>query len=110
MVVAFIAALLKLIALFPATGVMPIDCECDQDYCHVCESAWINHCAEAGAMNGSHDYVYCMCFDCYHEECVTEFTREFDAIFAAVEFKVSKNGRSMVKGIHATSFKFAKKG
>lgn len=45
-----------------------------------------------------------------HAEAFEIYADRFDAIFAGTEFKVSKNGRSMVKGIHATSFKFAKKG
>jgi hypothetical protein len=39
-----------------------------------------------------------------------EYEDEFTAIFNAIEFKVAKNGRSMVKGIHDKGFKFAKKG
>lgn len=45
----------------------------------------------------------------YWHEAFEEYEDEFTAIFNATEFKVSKNGRSMVKGIHAKSFKFAAK-
>lgn len=48
-------------------------------------------------------------WELYHFEAELEYMREFDAIFDAIEFKVAKNGRSMVKGIHAKSFKFAAK-
>ncbi|HEY9259901.1 hypothetical protein [Chitinophaga sp.] len=56
------------------------------------------------------DASECMCDECYSEDCFTEALVEFDAIFNAVEFKRAKNGRSMVKGIHSSSFKFVKKG
>lgn len=46
----------------------------------------------------------------YNEDARCEYAAEFDAIFNAIEYKVAKNGRSMVKGIHSTGFKFAKKG
>lgn len=35
---------------------------------------------------------------------------EFDAMFDAIEFKVSKNGRSMVRRPGDKSFRFVKKG
>lgn len=52
----------------------------------------------------------CACDDCYWTECFIEAAEEFDALFNATEFKVAKNGRSMVKGANSNTFKFAKKG
>lgn len=45
-------------------------------------------------------------WDMYHAEAFQEYALEFDAIFDMIEFKVAKNGRSMVKGAYSTSFKF----
>lgn len=46
----------------------------------------------------------------FHLDATLEYMDEFDRLFDAVEFKVSKNGRSMVKSANGGSFKFAKKG
>lgn len=46
----------------------------------------------------------------FHEDAMSEYMDMFDGIFNAVEYKRAKNGRSMVKGAYATSFKFAPKG
>lgn len=46
----------------------------------------------------------------FHEEAVNEYMSIFNAIYGEVEYKVSKNGRSMVKGAYSNSFKFAPKG
>lgn len=44
-----------------------------------------------------------------HAEYVAEYSAEFDEIFAAVEFKRAKNGRSMTKSTNGGGFKFAPK-
>lgn len=46
----------------------------------------------------------------FHEDAMSEYMSIFNDIFNAVEYKRAKNGRSMVKGAYATSFKFAPKG
>ncbi|MFF5977061.1 hypothetical protein ACFY7C_36775 [Streptomyces sp. NPDC012769] len=45
-------------------------------------------------------------WDLYHAEAYEEYASEFDAIFNAIEYKRSKNNRSMVKSIHSKSYKF----
>jgi hypothetical protein len=45
----------------------------------------------------------------FHAIAVQEYTDEFTAIFAALEFKRSKNGRSMIRRPGDKSFKFVAK-
>lgn len=46
-------------------------------------------------------------WDAFHADAMREYADEFTALFNATEFKVAKNGRSMVKSANARSFKFA---
>jgi hypothetical protein len=74
------------------------ECLCTNDECDMCATPnW-----EYTLSDEAWDMAW-------ENEKYDEALNEFDAIFAAVEFKVAKNGRSMVKGIHAKSFKFAAK-
>lgn len=64
----------------------------------------------------AHDYAedgvfdYCLCDECCHAVAYAEYADEFTALFNAMEFKVSKNGRSMVRRPGEKSFRFVKKG
>lgn len=49
-------------------------------------------------------------WELYHAEAKQEYADEFTALFNAMEYKVSKNGRSMVKRPGDKSFKFVAKG
>ncbi|MFG2268090.1 hypothetical protein [Streptomyces sp. NPDC048720] len=87
-----------LVALFPAKSETPV----------VTIPPMPNYAPEIKAVDVPACTAECDCHECYWLEVAYEFSDAFTAHFNAIEFKRSKNGRSMVRRPGDKSFRFVK--